>query len=1035
MKHRIAVAVIVILVLVFPGVSAKADEQCGILFLTSIDPDQSGLAALIDETRSEIQTGIDRPVHFDLEYLDPELFMGAREKESKAVSFLQVKYAHQHFDMVIAIGSGPLEFARKYGPRLFSGARIVWLRQSLSAERGPAVTPGETGIRALLNFTPTLDAAMAQNPGLRQIVLVAGSSPDDQLKLQEARNELETFAPKPAVLELTGNSVADLKSRLKDLGPHSVILFLDLTADSAGDEYISERVLPELARAANRPMYGTSREQVGKGVVGGSVIDMREVGRVLGKTTLRVLRGEKPDDVPVASDAFQRYVFDAREMKRWGIRYVPPGSEILNQGYGAWDLYKWKLIGLSLAVFVETVLIVLLIRMSVQRRRAERELARTLTVQELESSLAATLIQLPAEMASAAIDRGFKHFIEFFGIDCISLFEYLEDKSQFQLLHYRCTPNTPLRMSRLKPEQFQWTADQLLQGRPVVVRTRADVPQEAASVMSAVFDAGLRSLAGVPLMAANKVFGALFFSSSRERDWDARLVEELQTIANIMGNGLQRARVQAGLTQSEQLKTAILASLPSLVAVLDAKGNITPIKSSAVKFASEASIGRDVLRPGVNYFEVCKRAGEKGSRAAAAALRGLQEVCSRASRNFELEYRSPHAPAERWFQMSAVPLIGKQGGVVVSHTDVTERKLAELDLRESERRFRLMADSAPILMWMSGPDRLCTDFNKAWLDFTGNRLEDELGEGWVRGVHPDDVQRCLAGYNSAFDARMAFSLEYRLRRFDGQYRWMADRGVPRFRSDGTFAGYIGCCVDLTEQKEAELARAEIGGRLILAQEEERARIARELHDDINQKLGLLAIDIQQLQQRLPGLGDEAQSALTALFHKTNRVSADVQRLSHQLHSSRLDYLGLPAALRRLCEEFAAQHKIATECVIRDTPAHATREINLCLFRVAQECLNNTAKHSAARHVKVELRCDETSICLTVSDDGKGFDSGARREPGLGLVSMRERLRLVNGEILIQSQKGTGTNVVAVVPLKQDGSVMQNVRSNIIRMAG
>lgn len=387
--------------------------------------------------------------------------------------------------------------------------------------------------------------------------------------------------------------------------------------------------------------------------------------------------------------------------------------------------------------------------------------------------------------------------------------------------------------------------------------------------------------------------------------------------------------------------------------------------------------------------------------------------------------------------MMAVPLIGKQGGVVVSHTDVTQRKLAELDLKESESRFRLMADSAPVLMWMSGPDKLCTYFNKSWLDFTGNHLEDETGEGWLRGVHPEDLQHCLGVYTSAFEARERFTMEYRLRRADGQYRWVVDRGVPRFRTDGTFSGYIGCADDITMQKETEAARAEISGRLIRAQEEERARIARELHDDINQKLGLLAIDIQQLQQQLPLLNGEAQHALTQLFETTNRVSGDVQRLSHQLHSSRLDYLGLPAALRRLCQEFAAQHHIPTDCGIEAVPSDVPREVSLCLFRIAQECLNNTAKHSTAKHAKVELLCDGRTLRMNVSDDGIGFDEEkviARQEPGLGLISMRERLRLVNGAFSVHSTPNAGTTITASILLESD-SDLGNAKHNAIGLAG
>src|SRR6266478_6155288 len=135
--------------------------------------------------------------------------------------------------------------------------------------------------------------------------------------------------------------------------------------------------------------------------------------------------------------------------------------------------------------------------------------------------------------------------------------------------------------------------------------------------------------------------------------------------------------------------------------------------------------------------------------------------------------------------------------------DITKRKIAEEQLRESEARFRTVADSAPVLIWMSGPDKLCTFFNKGWLDFTGRTLEQELGKGWTEGVHADDLDHCLEVYGNSFDARQPFTMEYRLRRNDGEYRWVLDNGTPRFASDGAFLGYIDSCIGITERKLAE----------------------------------------------------------------------------------------------------------------------------------------------------------------------------------------------------------------------------------------
>jgi PAS domain S-box-containing protein len=140
---------------------------------------------------------------------------------------------------------------------------------------------------------------------------------------------------------------------------------------------------------------------------------------------------------------------------------------------------------------------------------------------------------------------------------------------------------------------------------------------------------------------------------------------------------------------------------------------------------------------------------------------------------------------------------------VTVRTDITERKRVEEALRASEQRFRLVADAAPAMIWMSGVDKLCTWFNKPWLAFTGRTMEQEIGDGWSENLHAADRDQCLNTYTTAFDARQPFSMEYRLRRHDGEYRWLLDNGVPHFGPSGEFSGYVGSCVDITERKQAE----------------------------------------------------------------------------------------------------------------------------------------------------------------------------------------------------------------------------------------
>lgn len=355
------------------------------------------------------------------------------------------------------------------------------------------------------------------------------------------------------------------------------------------------------------------------------------------------------------------------------------------------------------------------------------------------------------------------------------------------------------------------------------------------------------------------------------------------------------------------------------------------------------------------------------------------------------------------------------------------RRMAEVELanglkllRESEARFRLVANTAPVMIWMSGPDKLCTYFNQPWLAFTGRHLESELGNGWSKGVHPDDLQACLKTYTEAFDRRIAFKMHYRLRRHDGEFRWVYDIGVPRFNRDGSFAGYIGSCLDVTEQKLAEQTLSGIGRRLIEAQEKERTWIARELHDDVNQRLALVAVGLDNWMQHLPSSALPPDSPVHRAMQHVVEISRDVQRLSHHLHSSKLEYLGVAAAASGFCKELSAQKGIEIEYHDEGLPAELPEEISLCLFRVLQEALQNAVKYSGTRHFKAELKGARDQIRLTVSDTGAGFyQHDTMKGTGLGLISMRERVQFLNGEFSIESEPGRGTTVRATVPLRKD----------------
>ncbi len=390
----------------------------------------------------------------------------------------------------------------------------------------------------------------------------------------------------------------------------------------------------------------------------------------------------------------------------------------------------------------------------------------------------------------------------------------------------------------------------------------------------------------------------------------------------------------------------------------------------------------------------------------------------------------------RWLQTVKRPIIGEDGTadqVLGWATDITERKRAAEALRESEERFRVMADTAPVMIWMSGTDKLCTYFNKPWLDFTGRTLEQEMGNGWAESVHRDDLQHCVETYMNASDIRRAFTMEYRLRRHDGEYRWIIDTGVPRFTSEGTFAGYIGSCMDITERKRAEQAllkseatvresrRAlqDLAGKLLATQEAERGRLAREMHDDLTQRLAVLAIETGKLEQTLETSGGGVPEKLRHMKEQIVTLAADVHAISRQLHPSILDDLGLADAIESECASFSQRKGILVTYEPHNVPEVVPKELGLCLYRITQEALRNIAKHAETQEAHVSLVGRDGVIILTIEDPGVGFTPIKERgKRGLGLASMEERARLIQAELSVRSHPGEGTVIEVRAPLRE-----------------
>jgi PAS domain S-box-containing protein len=320
--------------------------------------------------------------------------------------------------------------------------------------------------------------------------------------------------------------------------------------------------------------------------------------------------------------------------------------------------------------------------------------------------------------------------------------------------------------------------------------------------------------------------------------------------------------------------------------------------------------------------------------------------------------------------------------------NITERKRTEAELRESEARFRLVADSAPVMIWMSGTDKLCTYFNQPWLDFTGRSLGRELGNGWAEGVDPEDLQRCLDTYTQSFDRREAFRVEYRLRRHDGEFRRVLDIGVPRYNPDRSFAGYIGSCIDLTEQRGAEeqlrhaqedLARV----TRVVAMGELAAAIAHE----VKQPLTAIVTNGHFCLRELDGATsnpDELRAAIREIVNDGTRASEVISRIRGLLTKgvpdrTDLDINPIIQEVTILLRNEFARHRVSLRTELAsDLPRVPGDKVQLqqVLINLIMNGIEATSSSTKGRR-EILIRSAENAqgVVVQVQDSGLGIEPG------------------------------------------------------------
>lgn len=510
-------------------------------------------------------------------------------------------------------------------------------------------------------------------------------------------------------------------------------------------------------------------------------------------------------------------------------------------------------------------------------------------------------------------------------------------------------------------------------------------------------------------------------------------LEHRSCILSILQDITERKRMEEKLRYNERLKQQVLDSVPGGVVYVDKGGAVREangeaqallgltydqLTSTYISDFSTKTIWEDGTPCNVEEYPVAK------------CLKTQQP-----QPKTTIGVVKPDGTVS-WGVYAATPVFAQDtnafSGVVVTFLDVTPRKMAEEALRESELRFRQLAENIHEVFWMRDPERqqmlyVSPAYEAIWGRSTESLYRDP--SSYLAGIHPSDQARAIQAEEQQRGG-LDTAVEYRVVRPDGSERWVRDRGFPILGPGGAVERVAGVAEDITEQQAAERALQDyaerlrnLSSRLLEAQEAERRHIARELHDEIGQTLTATKLSLQSAQRS--GDPGASESKILDGVRLVERLLEQVRNLSLDLCPPQLDFLGLVPALRSYVEEQAARAGLQSQFFADDNMGRLPSVIEVACFRVAQEAVTNVIRHAKARSVSVRLLQDVEELHLYVRDDGIGFDfAEARQRAGrgesLGILGMEERVALLGGEMTCQSRRGGGTEVHACFPLEGGG---------------
>ena len=875
------------------------------------------------------------------------------------------RYRDRKLDVIIAVGPDPLRLLVEIHEKVFPNIPIIFCGSTEEMLDEWKLDSHFTGVWGEASPDKTLEAALRLQPSTRHVVVVGGVSPYDRKLESITRQSLQKYESRLDFTYLTDLDMPTLLDRLRHLPSNTIVYHTSIMQDAAGSRFIdASQSVPLIVSAVNAPVYVVDDVGIGTGTVGGNVLNFAAQGQAAATMAARALNGENPQNIPIVRSA-NVYMFDWRALRRWGLKEgnLPPGSVVLYRRPTIREAYRrYVVAGISLIV-VETLLILGLLWQRARRRRVENELAisndRLRLAVEVGRSVA-----WDWDLKSGQGQR-FGDLKTIFGIPADSYAGEIED------FRRNIHPADRAMVSSV-------VADARQNRKPYAAEFRVVQPDGSVSWITAR--------------------GKFFYA---DHDDAVRMLGMAVDIT-------ERKEMEEALKKSEEKFSKAFQESPLGLTLIRAKDyrflDVNETFEQLTGWHRDEVIGKAPFDIGLweNPYE---------------RVEFVKQLLAEGSiRNYEVQIRCRDGTKRMGLGSAELIEIDNEQCILSVVADITERKRIEEKLHASEEKLAGIVASAMDAIVAVDEEQWIVLFNPAAEKMFGCAVDVASGSSIKRFIPQrfhSEYDKHIRRFGISGVAMGALGPLWGVRA-NGQ-EFPIEASISQVEANGRKLFTV-IIRDITERKMAEEALISLSGRLIEAQEEERARIAREIHDDYNQRLAVLAIDLEELAENIGHSDAQVGQRLHELWNRVCELGADLHVLSHRLHSSTLESLGLVAGVRAFCEEFTDQQEINVDFTYDNVPLGISGDAALCLFRILQEGLRNVKKHSGADRAEVRLEVVRRTLHLSISDRGRGFDPKQHSsQSGIGIRSMEERLRLLGGNLQIYARPMEGTRIDAWLP--------------------